>query len=430
MRGNQLAWCMVGAILLQGCVSESTIVEERRLVERAPDQKQVARTRLALGVSYLERGDMAQAKFNLEKALETDSSLPEVHNALAYYYQVVGEYDRAEAAYKQSLRQDSNNADTRNNFGAFLCQRGKYAEAESLLLEATKINAYIRVADSYENLALCARSQQKFDQYQQYLQQALRHNANKTSLLYNMAVLQYANLDLLAAQRYQQKMQQLGQVSAQVTLLRYLIAKELNNNVELVAAEKMLLSVYAAEPEANWLLAGDFSAAEPVILRQQIQTISQTVNQQAGAPQPQIKVVRRKTGLKSDAEAFGMTVDNPQLQTSTAKQATATERPSRYQVQSGETLFQIASRFRLTATELQQINQLKSPADIQAGQWLQLVPVQAIPAQHRVQAGDTLFSIAFKYNLPLANLAALNQLTENAILQDGQLIRLRPDGEQ
>lgn len=429
MRGIKLAWCIVVGILLQGCVSESTIVEERRLVERAPDQKQVARTRLALGVSYLERGDTAQAKFNLEKALETDDSLPEVHNALAYYYQIVGEDDQAEAAYQQSLRRDSDNADTRNNFGAFLCQRGKYAQAEQQLLDATKIAGYIRVADSYENLALCARSQQKFEQYQQYLQQGLRHNGNKVTLLYHMAVLHYAKNELPAAQRYQQKLQQLGQVSPQVTLLRYLIAKELHNTAELAAAEKLLLSAYAAEPEAGWLLSGDFSTAEPVMLRQQIHAAG-SANQAAGvATNPQIKVVRRKTGLQPDTQAYGLSVDNQPLQASAAEQPEAIATPQRYQVQGGETLFQIASRFRIPATDLQRLNQLTSPADIRPGQWLQLAAAGQIPQYYRVEPGDSLFSIAFKFNLPVEKLAALNQLAVNAELKNEQLIRLRAGGE-
>lgn len=428
MRGIKLAWCIVVGTLLQGCVSESTIVEERRLVERAPDQKQVARTRLALGVSYLERGDTAQAKFNLEKALQTDDSLPEVHNALAYYYQIVGEDDQAEAAYEQSLRRDSDNADTRNNFGAFLCQRGKYEEAEQQLLHATKIAGYIRVADSYENLALCARSQQKFDLYQQYLQQGLRHNGNKVTLLYHMAVLHYAKNELPAAQRYQQKLQQLGQVSPQVTLLRYLIAKELNSSSELAAAEKMLLSAYAAEPEANWLLSGDFSAAEPVQLRQQVAASKPVSDNQVATANPQIKVVRRKSGLQPDTQAYGLSVDNQPLQT-TATDSASPAKPARYQVQHGETLFQIASRFRMPATELQRFNQLTSPSDIRPGQWLKLSAPAVLPEHYRVEAGDTLFSIAFKFNLPVEQLATLNQLAANAELSNGQLIRLRAGGE-
>ena len=79
---------------------------------------------------------------------------------MAYYYQQVGEFDQAEDAYRDALRKDNDNADTYNNFGAFLCQINKFDEAEQLLQAAVKRPGYIRVAESYENLAfLCARPQ-------------------------------------------------------------------------------------------------------------------------------------------------------------------------------------------------------------------------------------------------------------------------------
>lgn len=429
MRLTRLVWLSVISSLLLGCVSQSTVVENRRLAERAPDQKQMARTRLALGVSYLERGDTAQARFNLEKAREIDDSLPEVHNALAYYYQVVGEDDQAERAYRQSLARDSDNPDTYNNFGAFLCQRGQYAQAQELLLAAVKKSGYIRVADSYENLALCARSQQNFSQYAQYLQQALRHNGNKVSVLYGLASLSYAMGDLTKAAEYQQRLQQAGQMSPQVTLLRYLIASRRDDAADKQAAEQLMMSVYPSSPEAGFILSGDFSDAEPEQLRQQYKS-TLTAPAPAEGQQPQIKIVRRKTGLQPEAKAHALTVDDqPSLLTPARNVApVAGMLPARHQVKPGETLYQIASHYRLSVTELQQLNQLQQPTDIRSGQWLQLQVAAAIPELYQVQDGDTLFSIAFKFNVPMEQLAELNKLNTKTELKAGQQIRLPAAG--
>lgn len=429
MRLTRLVWLSVISSLLLGCVSQSTVVENRRLAERAPDQKQMARTRLALGVSYLERGDTAQARFNLEKAREIDDSLPEVHNALAYYYQVVGEDDQAERAYRQSLARDSDNPDTYNNFGAFLCQRGQYAQAQELLLAAVKKSGYIRVADSYENLALCARSQQNFSQYAQYLQQALRHNGNKVSVLYGLASLSYAMGDLTKAAEYQQRLQQAGQMSPQVTLLRYLIASRRDDAADKQAAEQLMMSVYPSSPEAGFILSGDFSDAEPEQLRQQYKS-TLTAPAPAEGQQPQIKIVRRKTGLQPEAKAHALTVDDqPSLLTPARNVApVAGMLPARHQVKPGETLYQIASHYRLSVTELQQLNQLQQPTDIRSGQWLQLQVAAATPELYQVQDGDTLFSIAFKFNVPMEQLAELNKLNTKTELKAGQQIRLPAAG--
>ena len=46
--------------------------------------------------------------------------------------------------------------------------------------------------------------------------------------------------------------------------------------------------------------------------------------------------------------------------------------PGTHKVLYGETLFRIASKYRLSVSELQRLNQLTDPADLRAGQVLQL----------------------------------------------------------
>jgi LysM repeat protein len=93
-------------------------------------------------------------------------------------------------------------------------------------------------------------------------------------------------------------------------------------------------------------------------------------------------------------------------------------------VQYGETLFRIASKYRLSVSELQRLNQLTDPADLKAGQELRLSDAQQIPREYQTLDGDTLFSIAYKFNLELAQLAAWNQLPADAVLKPGQTILL------
>lgn len=464
----RLNWLLVSGLcstLLTGCVSESTIVDSNRQPERKIDNKQVARTRLSLGLNYLQRGETAQARFNLEKARELAPELPEIANALAYYYQQVGEFDQAEAAYREALRKDSNNPDTYNNFGAFLCQINKFEQAEELLLAAVKRPGYIRVAESYENLALCALSQKDFSKYEQYLQQAIRHNGLKQSIVYAMAVLKYATGDLQQAKVWQQRLQDVGAVSPQVSLLRYMIAYQLKDEAERQKLEKFMLSVYPTAAETAWVLSADFSESEPEKMRRDYkQSLVGTAGMNAGpvssGQSPKIKVVRRKSGLQPESQAYALTTDNtpqmevalPATQPATAPapivaavpdvvadvRPAAVSEPSlpshnpttpapaqTHKVLYGETLYRIASKYRLSVSELQQLNGLQDPADIKAGQVLQLRATATVPEQYLVQDGDTLFSIAYKFGLTLQQLALWNQLPADAVLSSGQQIRLK-----
>lgn len=468
MRFSWLAGIGLCSTLLFGCVSESTIVDSKVPGERPTDNKQIARTRLSLGLNYLQRGETSQARFNLEKARELAPDMPEVDNALAYYYQQVGEFEQAEDAYRDALRKDHNNADTYNNFGAFLCQINKFDEAEELLLAAVKRPGYIRVADSYENLAFCALGRKDFEKYQQYLEQALRHNGVKHSIVYNLSVLNYAKGDLEKARIWQKRLQELGQVSPEATLLRYMIAYQLDDKTEQQTTEKFMLSVYPTASETAWMLSADFSASAPEKLRQQYKASMLGLEPAdlvaKPAATPKIKVVKRKTGLTPESEAFGLSTETgPQLMERTAEPAisaaasgatatttpvatepgvaalptvpaetaagtaateTTAQTPATHKVQYGETLFRIASKYRLSVSELQRLNQLTDPADLKAGQELRLSDAQQIPREYQTLDGDTLFSIAYKFNLELAQLAAWNQLPADAVLKPGQTIML------
>ncbi|SNY57935.1 type IV pilus biogenesis/stability protein PilW [Arsukibacterium tuosuense] len=300
-----LALCM--SLTLTACVSQSSYVgSDRQVGERTLDNSEAARTRISLGLNYLRRGDTTQAKYNLERAKAFAPDLPEVYNALAFYYQSVGEQVQAEEAYKQALDKDSNNADAYNNYGAFLCQVGKYDEAEELLLKAISRPGYIRVAESYENLALCQLDQQGFSKAKTFLESSVSHNGTRISSLINLAALNYAMGDNVGAKTSLQKIQRLGRVSARSTLLNYLVAEKQGDVSTMKHAEQLLLTLYIDTPEARLLLQQRLLESEFEQLREQyklslmanivmLDGAASEVVTSAPVANPRLRVVRRKT---------------------------------------------------------------------------------------------------------------------------------------
>lgn len=454
--------------LLSACVSESTIVNNDRVGKPRTDMKEAARTRMSLGLNYLQRGDMSQAKYNLEKAKQLAPDLSEIDNALAYYFQQVGELDQAEEAYRASLRKDSNNADTYNNFGSFLCQINKYTEAEELLQAAIKRPGYIRVADSYENLAFCALAQKDYVRYQQFLRQSLQHNSNRTSSLYNMAVIEYAMGNLAEAKKWQTRLHQLGQVSPEATLIRYLVAYQSGDMVEQQTAEKFLLSVYPGSSEAAMLLSSDFSQSKPEQMKQAYKaTLLTTPAEQAHVPnKPQMKIVKRKSSAATaSAVAATMVTAAPVAASATTQntEAALPERPSDEisdlpsEAENLQTSSEVTAALTPVAA-LPEEQQMTVPASssaeaTQTDVALQSETVETVetiienapvanPADndlaerpseantapavltHKVGAGDTLYNIASRYRLSVAELQELNQLDDAALIVMGQVLRL------
>lgn len=456
MQKLRLLACVIFSLQLAACVTETTVVGSDRQIRPKMDQKEAARTRIALGINYLQRGDNAQAKFNLEKAKSLAPELAEVHNAMAYYYQQVAEFEAAENSYKTAIDLEPNNADSYNNYGAFLCQRGKYDQAEQLLLQAISRPGYIRAADSYENIALCRLEQKDFIQAKTYLDLSIKHNASRPSALFNLASVNYAMADLPAAQVLLDRMQSASQISPRSVLLGYLIAQEQQDYSRMQTAEQLLLTTYPQSQETLLFSQGKLSESEFSQLRKDYkQQLLQPAEQiKAGVVQPKIKITRKKppTAVATEQHVLSaataaeplpearMVSENLAVTEGAAaeNQAEMTQpepevQVRQHEVQQDETLYGIAERYSVTISDIISWNSLRDNQPIVKGQvlWIgqqaprQIEPQIEVPERYQIQYGDTLFRISMRYRVKLTSLLQWNNLTEQSPIRAGQFIYLK-----
>ena len=95
-------------------------------------------------------------------------------------------------------------------------------------------------------------------------------------------------------------------------------------------------------------------------------------------------------------------------------------------VRSGETLSDIADRYGVSVGTLMRMNGIRNPDLVQAGSRLQ-VPGPTVTAgsgRHRVNSGETLSSIANRYQVRSRDLMALNNLRNANHVEVGQTLRL------
>ena len=107
---------------------------------------------------------------------------------------------------------------------------------------------------------------------------------------------------------------------------------------------------------------------------------------------------------------------------------------STYAVESGDTISGVAKRFGTTTRELLKINNLSEASLLMPGQILRIfndaihpsvVEKTIGPAMHQVQSGETLSQIATRYSLKLNTLLALNNLQERSLIFPGQKLNVR-----
>ncbi|MGL4517685.1 MAG: type IV pilus biogenesis/stability protein PilW, partial [Shewanella sp.] len=183
-----------------GCVTERTYTgTDIPVSERKLDRVAAARERMQLGLTYLNRGNSEQAKYNLDKAIEYAPELEDVHVAMAYYYQTVGDLVRTERAYLDAISTKDTSGDSMNNFGVFLCQQKQYAKAEKMFLAAIEMPKYTRTASSYENLGLCSREAGLNQKARQYFQMALKYDPRRAVSLLELVELDIDQNDFIKA---------------------------------------------------------------------------------------------------------------------------------------------------------------------------------------------------------------------------------------
>ncbi|MCK9445132.1 MAG: LysM domain-containing protein, partial [Tissierellaceae bacterium] len=99
-----------------------------------------------------------------------------------------------------------------------------------------------------------------------------------------------------------------------------------------------------------------------------------------------------------------------------------------YTIKSGDTLYNLAIRYNTTVEAIMRVNPGIDPNNLQIGQVI-CIPGAAPPPPppcdglyYAVRSGDTLFSIAQMFNIPLATLMAANPGVDPNNLRVGQLI--------
>ena len=236
--------------LLSSCVTQVTYSGKNAQPVTEVDAVDAARTRIALGLSYLEKGETVQAKFNLDRALDLAPDFADSHASLAYYYQTVGDDRLAEEGYRKALSLDPDNSDALNNYGVFLCRQQRVDEAEAQWIRAIAVKDNFRVGDSLENAGLClmtASPKKAID----YFERALRHQGRLPDSLNGLMQIHLAAGNLEQAQYWLDRTQRVGPLTAESMWLAYQINQQLGDAEAAKRFGKQLLEQYADSVQAQ-----------------------------------------------------------------------------------------------------------------------------------------------------------------------------------
>ncbi|WP_371376405.1 type IV pilus biogenesis/stability protein PilW [Thalassotalea aquiviva] len=432
---------VIGVVLclqLSACVTQN-YSENKPVVDRDYSDEQIAKTRVSLALGYLKIGNTTQAKLNLEKAKNYAPDMVEVYTAFAHYYETVGEMELTENAYLKALSIDHNDADTLNNFGVFLCRQQRYDDAEEYFLKAIKVPTYIRVSESYQNIALCHLKNQNFERTEWALSRSISHSPNSAPSLLQMAQLKYAKGEYESASTFISRFERATRrFSPQAIALAFKINKKLGQEDIASSYSSMLVSMYPESIQAQNFLDNGLAQIEedqlalqyrkykllksgikvdkkPVVIRRKQSNLDRD-----GLTRQQPPMIVAKEKLVDDAtiiQSTGQSINQNSEIAKTAGQGTTSPVIPEQQDKN------ILSSVKVPENSLVEQNKPVVPARSKPQGAKSVTDNGTEPTVHVVKKGDNLFQVSLKYNILISRLKKWNNLQGNT-LHVGQVLKL------
>lgn len=161
-----------------------------------------AKVHTELAGMYYERAQMGVALSEIDMALQANPNYAPAYSVRGLIHMALREDKEAVDDFQQSLRLDKSDSEAHNNFGWFLCQRGKEKESIAHFMAALKNPLYGTPERAYLNAGLCSKKAGNSKDAEEFLQHALLLQPGLPQALLAMAELSFANSDHATAKKY------------------------------------------------------------------------------------------------------------------------------------------------------------------------------------------------------------------------------------
>lgn len=197
-----LAWllCLLAG-MLGGCAAQpgqSGKAELQTSSDQSAAQKRAA-IRLQLAIGYYEQGQLEVALDEVKKALQANPDDADGYGVRALIYMGMGQTALAEDNFLRALKLAPHNADVSNNYGSFLCQNGRAAQAIAYFDAAIGNRAYQSPGKAMNNAGSCSIKLGDYAGAERYLLQALTLTPDLAATNANLARVYYERRDYARA---------------------------------------------------------------------------------------------------------------------------------------------------------------------------------------------------------------------------------------
>lgn len=170
---HQIAWKVLGAILLQIGNAAEAVQVNKRAIELAPSDFEALNN---LAIAYAATGGLEEAEACYRGVTRINFSFAPAHNNLGITLKTLGRLREAEESYRRAIAQQPSFAEAHNNLGNTLVALGELEEARTCLQQAI-----ILKPDFVEAHRYLTAIKEFYKKDHQYLEMKALHRSSKTS---------------------------------------------------------------------------------------------------------------------------------------------------------------------------------------------------------------------------------------------------------
>lgn len=214
-----------------------------------------AKAHTDLGSAYYANGQLAVALEELTIAQRINPRYAPAYYMLGLVHMDLKEDLQADQSFQTAISLDPGSSEAYNNYGWFLCQRGRIDEAIKQFMTALKNPRYETPDKPYVNAGICSRKRKDDKAALEYFESALKLSPNHPQALFNAADIQFQNGDLAAAKSYMLRYMKSNAPAADALWLGARVERKLGDRAAEASYAQMLRQRFPESRETQLLKA-------------------------------------------------------------------------------------------------------------------------------------------------------------------------------
>jgi type IV pilus assembly protein PilF len=232
----------------------------RPLSDTAPASQTeiLARIHIELGIEYLASGRSDIALDEARAAQKNIGGYAPAYHLMGLAYMALGEYAKADGAFRSALSGAPGDPDFNNSYGWFLCQRGRAKEAFGHLARAARNPYYRHATRPYTNAGLCYVQVNDDAAAETQFVRALEADPSNGEALHQIAAINYRRGKYRAAYEQLARLHQMRANTSASTWLGLRTARKLGEHNAQASYAEQLRGRFANSREHALLLQGKY----------------------------------------------------------------------------------------------------------------------------------------------------------------------------